>query len=81
MGGLGEEKRRLRDKYQDLQPFKPLSGCRTTERVNNYKTPLAVTNPDGGFVSATPPGIQVGIVNAPELPVSNKTTNVAFKEV
>ncbi len=35
---------------EEIQPFEPLLGCETTERVNDFITPSAVTNPDGGSV-------------------------------
>ena len=40
---------RIKDE-EDIQPFEPLSGLKTTERVTDLKTPSAVSNPDGGLV-------------------------------
>ena len=34
----------------DIQPFKPLSGLKTAERVTDSHTPSEVSNPDGGLV-------------------------------
>ena len=39
---------RIKDE-EEIIPFKPLSGLKTAERVNNIKTPPAVTNPGGGL--------------------------------
>ena len=36
-------------KEEDILPFKPLSGFKTTERVIDTETPPAVSNPGGGL--------------------------------
>jgi len=39
----------------EIQPFKPLSGYKTAERVNGLLTPSAVSYPDGGSVKRRKP--------------------------
>jgi REP element-mobilizing transposase RayT len=39
----------------EIQPFKPLSGYKTSERVNGLLTPSAVLHPDGGLVKRRKP--------------------------
>ncbi len=45
---------RIKDE-EEILPFKPLSGSKTTERVIDTETPPAVTNPGGGLAKERKP--------------------------